>query len=43
MESFCLGSSTSLPLLQLSCLQDVDEIVVHYPSMFELMRDLKGN
>jgi len=23
-------------------LQDLDEIVINYPSMFELMQDLKG-
>ena len=30
------------PLLLLSSRQDVDEIVVHYPSMFELLHDLRG-
>ena len=29
--------------LSLVILQDVDEIQVYYPSMYELMQDLKGN
>ena len=29
--------------LSLVILQDVDEIQVYYPSMYELMQDLKGD